>query len=308
MSVEVRPFRRSDREQLTALVNAHVAAVVPGGSVSVSRVLSHLEREAGEFVVDPWVDERATLVAAQRGRLVAAAHLLRYATDGRVADSYRGAAELRWFLFWPAAPFWPDSVEAADTLLAACVARLDRWHARVQYAEGTLPHPGVYGVPEQWPHVRAAYRRGGFVVGDRVERVYLADVAELHPGGASPRDGLRVVRELGVNGTRLTALAGAEAVGFVEVEILDDGERHGREGRLADVGNLEVVPGWRRQGVGRWLVAQAAEWLRLGRVDRLLAYAGPEEGATAVSFLEAVGFRLLTRTERAWQRRPTQAG
>ena len=32
MSLEVRPFRRGDREQLTALVNAHIAAVVPGGA------------------------------------------------------------------------------------------------------------------------------------------------------------------------------------------------------------------------------------------------------------------------------------
>ncbi|MDQ3531762.1 MAG: N-acetyltransferase, partial [Actinomycetota bacterium] len=29
-SIEVRPFRRGDREQLAALVNAHAAAVVPG--------------------------------------------------------------------------------------------------------------------------------------------------------------------------------------------------------------------------------------------------------------------------------------
>jgi len=39
-SVEVRPFRRSDREQLTALVNAHVQAVVPGVSVSVNTVMN----------------------------------------------------------------------------------------------------------------------------------------------------------------------------------------------------------------------------------------------------------------------------
>ena len=44
-SVEVRPFRRGDREQLTALVNAHVQAVVPGVSVSVNTVLSQLERD-----------------------------------------------------------------------------------------------------------------------------------------------------------------------------------------------------------------------------------------------------------------------
>ena len=121
-SIEVRPFRRDDREQLTGLVNAHVAAVVPGMSVSVNRVMSQLEREPGEFIVDPWVRERATLVAGQRRRIVAAAHLLRYAADESVGESYRDAGEIRWFLFWPEAPYWPDAAEAGEALLAACIA------------------------------------------------------------------------------------------------------------------------------------------------------------------------------------------
>lgn len=33
MSIEVRPFQRGDRDQVTALVNAHIQAVVPGMSV-----------------------------------------------------------------------------------------------------------------------------------------------------------------------------------------------------------------------------------------------------------------------------------
>jgi hypothetical protein len=72
-AIQVRPFRRADREQLTALVNAHIQAVVPGVAVSVNTVLSQLERNPGEFIVDPRVAERATLVAEQRGRVVAAA-------------------------------------------------------------------------------------------------------------------------------------------------------------------------------------------------------------------------------------------
>jgi hypothetical protein len=76
--VQVRPFRRADRDQLTQLtqlVNAHAEAVVPGMSVSVNTVLSSLERQPGEFIVDPWVSERVTLVAEQRNRVAAAAHL-----------------------------------------------------------------------------------------------------------------------------------------------------------------------------------------------------------------------------------------
>jgi hypothetical protein len=52
-SIRVRPFHRRDRDQLTVLVNAHAAAVVPGVGVSVSTMLSELERQPGEFVVKP---------------------------------------------------------------------------------------------------------------------------------------------------------------------------------------------------------------------------------------------------------------
>ena len=125
--VRVRPFRRADRDQLTALVNAHAQAVVPSVVVSVSTVLSQLEAEPGEFIVDPWVDRRATLVAEQRGRVVAAAHLLRYRGDGDVGESYRDVGKIRWLLCWPPAPFWPDTDAAGDRLAAAVTAgRTDR--------------------------------------------------------------------------------------------------------------------------------------------------------------------------------------
>ena len=53
-----------DRQEASLL---RAAAVVAGMSVSVNTVLSQLEREPGEFIVDPWVSERATFVAEQRG-------------------------------------------------------------------------------------------------------------------------------------------------------------------------------------------------------------------------------------------------
>jgi predicted RNA-binding protein with PIN domain len=218
MSVEVRPFRRDDREQVTALVNAHIQAVVPGVSVSVNAVMSQLEREPGEFVVDPWVSERTTLVAEQRGRIVAAAHLLHYAAAGHVGESYRDAGEIRWFVYWPEAPYWPDSVEAAHALIAACVQTFKRWDVARQYADGALPAPGVYGVPEQWPHVRATYARGGVVFDGHTEIVYIALVDQL-PRPAEPAvDGVTVQRSLGINGTRLSALRDGEMLGYIEVE------------------------------------------------------------------------------------------
>ena len=115
-AIEVRPFRRSDRDQLTQLVNAHAAAVIPGMSASVSAVLSALERQPGEFIEDPWVSERVTLVAEQAHRIAAAAHLLRYFPDERAGPAARDVGEIRWLLFWPEAPAanpcWPDATRS----------------------------------------------------------------------------------------------------------------------------------------------------------------------------------------------------
>jgi GNAT superfamily N-acetyltransferase len=307
MTVEVRQFRREDREQLASLVNAHIGAVVPGMSVSVNRLLSQLEREPEEFIVDPWVVERVTLVAVQRQRIAAAAHLLRYGSDTTVSESYRGAGEIRWFVFWPDARHWPDATEAGDVLLRASVAQLDRWGTTRQLADGSLPAPGVYGIPPQWPHVEAALGRAGFEHQGRVEAVFVRDLDRPFEARPRPFPDLSLTRSLGGNGTRLTALLGREEVGFVEVETLREPERLSRSGGWADVGNLFVHERHRRRGVATWLVVQAADWLRLAHVDRLLAYATPEEGSAAALYA-AAGFAELTRTRRGWVRGPRPGG
>ena len=102
--IDVRAFRRRDREQLTSLVNAHAAAVVPGISISVATMLSDLERQPDEFITYLWVSERVTLVADQGNRVAAAAHLLRYFADERAGEDVRGTGEIRWLVFWPEAP------------------------------------------------------------------------------------------------------------------------------------------------------------------------------------------------------------
>ncbi|MFI5896401.1 GNAT family N-acetyltransferase [Actinoplanes sp. NPDC051513] len=293
----IRPFARGDREQVTSLVNAHIAAVVPGASVSVQALMSQLEREPGEFIVDRWVRDRVTLVAEQRGRVVAAAHLLRYRDDADTAENYRNAGEIRWLVCWPDAPFWPDSAAAGDALAVACHAQLQRWAVTRRYADGTLPAPGVYGVPEQWPHIRAIYERIGFRHEGRTELVFVARIDKLDRPDA-PLAGLTTRRTVGINGTRITAVLGAENVGYIEVDTnLDTGPRISRLGAWADVGNLWVEPHHRRGRIGSWLVGQAADWLELGGAARLLDYAYTEEEDYA-AFLTATGFTVLTRTAR----------
>jgi GNAT superfamily N-acetyltransferase len=302
-SFEIRPFRRADRYQLARLVNRHIAAVMPGGSVSVNTLLSQLEREPEEFIVDPWVAERHALVAEQAGAVVAAAVLLRYRPDPDVGDAYRNAGEIRWLLFWPMAPddnpYWADGHDAADAVMSRCLEQFDAWSVDSRQADGALPYPGVYGVPEQWPHVEHLYRRHGFEQTGPTELVLLADLDRFEPAGELPLPGLEVRRLVGLNGTRLTAHIGGDPIAHIEIDLLDLPERQPRAGGLADIGNLFVGEDHRRQGVGGWLLAQAAHWLRLGRASRLLASAWPDEKAT-IEFLEHHQFVEVTRTRKGW--------
>jgi GNAT superfamily N-acetyltransferase len=300
-SIEVRPFRRADREQVTGLVNAHIAAVIPGISVSVNHVMAQLEREPGEFIVDPWVVERVTLVAEQRQAVVAAAHLLRYRAEPPVSESYRDLGEIRWFLFWPGASYWPDAAQAGETLLAGCLEQLERWGVARQAADGALPAPGVYGIPPQWPHIRAALERAGFRHEGHVEIIFLADLTSFGSTERPPIEGLTLQRTLGSNGTRFSALLDGDPMGYIEIAMLEPSERRPRVGGWADVGNLHVDEHYRRRGIATWLLAHAADWLRLAHVDRLLAYAWPEQ-SDYTGFFEQAGFHELTRTQRGWIR------
>jgi GNAT superfamily N-acetyltransferase len=314
-SIEVRPFHRRDRDQLTHLVNAHAAAVVPGIAVSVSTVLGSLERQPDEVIVDPWVSERATLVADYRDRVVAAAHLLRYYADERAGPAYRGAGEIQWLLFWPVAPagnpYWPDAAKAAEMLIAACVGQLEDWGVTSMGAGGELPVPGIYGVPEQWQHVCVLYERAGFAHTGHTEVVYLAKVEDLTHPAEPPLAGLTIRRSVGINGTRLSAVLGDEVTGYIETEALQGAERLSRHGGWADIGNLHVRAQHRRRGVATWLLGQAGDWLRLAQVERLLTYAwldGQDPAGQDYSgyraFLGASGFGELTRTKRGWTRPP----
>jgi GNAT superfamily N-acetyltransferase len=284
-SISVRPFRRSDREQLTDLVNAHIGAVVPGWAVSVNAVMSQLEREPGEAIVDPWVAERATLVALQADAVVAGAYLKRYRSDDDVGPAFRDTGAIEWFVFWP-------HLEAAATaLMEACHAQLDRWKVADRHADGKLPTPSTYGVPDCWPHVRRLYERSGFLA---------ADVADLPRSHDPPIAGLSLRREVDYGSTRFAAVVGDELVGVFRVEC--DLTKGGTLSRLAGWGGvweLTVEEQYRRRGVATWLLAHAAEWLRLAHVDRLIDQAWPSE-TDYLAFLHARGFRELTRTERAW--------
>ena len=251
-AITVRPFRRADRVQLTELVNAHVGAVVPGWAVSPNAVLSQLERQPEEVIVDPWVAERTALVAVEREAVVAAAYLKRYRADDDVAPPMANAGSIDWLVFWP------RHGKAADALMAECQAQLDRWDVATRYADGTLPTPATYGVPDCWPHVADLYRRAGFAPAGPAEVMLVARVEDLPAPHEPPIEGLTVGREVGFQATRFAARLDGEVVGYVHVRAdMTAGGALGRLAGWADLWELTVQDLWRRRGVATWLLARS---------------------------------------------------
>jgi hypothetical protein len=294
VSFVIRSFERADRDQLTELVNAHVAAVLPGVGLSVNTVLSQLEREPLETIVDPWVSERQCLVAISEGALVAAALLHRFRGDDDVREHYRLAGEIHWLVCRRA------DVEAGTALVDACLATFDRWEVSHRYADGSLPALACYGVPDTWPHIRHLYRQAGFVP-SREEIVLVARCAELL---SPPLDRVTVRRSLGLSGTRIELIRDDTSLGFIEVgEQRADMARSTSAATWTDIGNLVVNDPSNRDAVIPALLSMAAQWLLLGGVDRLVEYfAADFDPLDFLDLLERCGFNRLVTNQRAWTR------
>jgi GNAT superfamily N-acetyltransferase len=293
----VRPFRRTDREQLTGLVNAHVCSVVPGWAVSTSALLAQIERDPGQYVTDPWVAERLTLVAEVDSRVVAAAHLRRYRDDTDVGPDWRAAGEIAWLVCWPAQ-------ENAGRLLGeACVRSLSVWQVRRQFADGDLPTSATYGIPDSWPHVSRILASTGFDPAAARRELTLAGGLDGVPDpGPAPLPGLSVRRVVGTFGARFEAVLGGEVVGLVEAQ--DDHTRGGTLARLdgwADLAELHVEPGVRGRGVGTWLTSHLVSWLRLGGTERFLVALGQDEFHLEAWFAR-FGWQRIGQSRRGWER------
>lgn len=297
MSAAVRLFERRDRDQLSALINLHVAAVIPGVVLSVNTVLSQLEREPGESIVDPWVAERCCLVVEREHRIVAAVLLHRFRADSDVGTNYRGVGDVRWLVCHP------DSTTDGQILLAATMDQMRRWGATTVGAECALPAPGCYGIPDSLPHLRALLIGAGFGEPTRREFVLAARCDDLV--GADLGDA-RIVRTLGTLGARFTLFVDDDSRGYIEVcQPSADLYRSSTSAFWADVGNLvlaneadptEVIPA---------LLSTGAEWLLLGGVTRLIDYwAADVDPPEYLIELRRAGFQTLVQNDRGFQRTP----
>ena len=294
--MRVQPFEPSHLAQLLGLVNLHLGAVVPGWALSGKFLAEHLERDHTEPLTDPWVEERTTLCAVDRGTLLAAAHLLRYGEGGEVGGGYRGAGEIDWFVALPGRD------DAAAAVLAATRERMAGWEVKREYGWiSGLPTVPMIGVPESWPHVAAALQAAGYRPDPRHHReaLYGGRLSGVPaPTGEPPVVGLTVRRTDGRYGTRFSAVvSGDDEVGFCEV--VPDLTRGGllpALGGWAELHEIRVREDCRDRGVGSHLVRRAVAWLRLAGCDRIVFnVAAPDEAAGAGRFYRRFGWDVFVR-------------
>jgi len=295
VSAAIRPFERRDRDQLTALANSHVAAVIPGVMLSVNTVLGQLEREPSENIVDPWVAERLCLIAEQDSGIVAATLLHRFRGDADVSAGYRGAGAIRWLLCKL------ETQHAGALLLEQALTQMRLWRVAMVSAENDLPAIGCYGVPDTLPHIRRLLLNAGFGQPTRAELVLAARCDALT---GHQRDGSSVTRTLGLLGARFTLSAQDEELGFIEVcEAPAEMARSSVAARWADIDNLNLHQGVDPAHVMPALLSAAADWLLLGGVTRLVDYwAEDVDSPSYLEQLQRAGFRVLVRNERGFKR------
>jgi GNAT superfamily N-acetyltransferase len=284
--VTVEPHRDLHLDQLQRLVNCHLAGVVPGWQLPAGIIAGSLRPLAGDSELDLWVAERHTLCAVEEGRLLGAAHVLRYTSRAAVGAGYRGAAELAWLLFWP------ESESAAQVLIDAARELVAGWGpTRVYACDTSLPVPVVSGVPESWPHVSAADEQ--VLYGGR-----LPEVCPPRP----PVPGLEVRSAPDEPGQRFLAEHDGAEIGFLEwsPDLSCGGSLPALAG-WAELCALRIREDWRGQGVGEWLVRRTVPFLRMVGVSRVVVtVAAREEQAGAGRFCRRLGWEPVVRLEQGW--------
>ena len=293
--VRTAPLDRSHLHQTLALANSHLGNLVPGWSMTLDYFWERLQSNPEEYVVDPWVVERKSIVGIVRDRVCAAAHLLRYGDDTR----WRGVGEIAWILFWP------EEREAGAAVLSECRRQMEVWKVSKEQISGSLPVPVCPGIPDVWPHIGHLMETSGYSAdGDFDESVYGGTLDGIPGPGRPPINGATIHREVGNLTTRFVARVEGRDIACCEcISDLTAGGQLPAFAGWAEIAELESSEPMRNRGVGSWILRHAVEWLRLAGCERIvMSVAREHEKAGAGRFYNRFGWMPLVRQKKHWRR------
>ena len=292
--VQIAPLDRSHLPQVLALVNSHLSTAIPGWSLTADYFWERLKSEPQEYITDPWVVERKSIVGIVRDRVCAAAHLRRYGDDTR----WKGVGEIAWILFWP------EEREAGVAVMTECRRQMNAWQVVDEQISGPLPVPVCVGIPDVWPHISGLVEQFGYSANEDVdESVYGGTLNGISALGESPVSDVTIHRDAGKFGTRFVARLDGHDIAHCEciADLTEGGQLPALAG-WAELSELETSEAMRNQGVGSWVVQHAVEWLRLARCERIvLSVARDDEKAGAGRFYKRFGWMPLVR-QKHWRR------
>jgi GNAT superfamily N-acetyltransferase len=297
--IEVQPFNEHEHLfSLQDIISRHVETAIPGWALPAQAILQNIKRNFHEAIIDPWVIERKTLCVMDNGRLLAAAHLLRYGDGEAVGEWYKNKGDVAWFVAWPNEP------EGGASLLAAAREQMVAWGVKTVTAwDSSLGLPLLGDVPDCWPHIRKLLVEAGFErLHPREEAIFGGWLTHIPPPGDVPVPGVTMRRVMTQQGVAFTAYLDDQAIGWCQVvaDLTDGGENPNLRG-WAELSEMQVDETWQNRGLGAWLVRHAVEWLRLAGCDRIaLAVASDNEARGAGRFYERFGWRPFCRREIGW--------
>ncbi len=297
MTSEIVPYEHDHLPQVCELVNLHLSSAVPGWALPAEVIEAAMQRNPGEYVIDPWVAERKTICAVEGKRVVGIAHLLHYGSGDDVGVHYKGAGDISWFLVWP------EFGGAVHNLLGACQKQMVNWKVTdVKVWDNGLPVPLLGDIPDTWPHIRRVLSDERFrPTGD--EAIFGGWLQDVPLPAIAPLDGLTCQRRLRSNrGFGFSAMHKWREIGWCECipDLTQGGLLPALKG-WAELSELFIEEDWRGQGIGTWLMGQAVEWLRLAGCDRIaFSVAADDEGRGAGRFYERMGWNAFTRLKTGW--------
>jgi ribosomal protein S18 acetylase RimI-like enzyme len=292
---EIRAFQTQDLPQLTQLINQHISMLIPTWGLPSDLILSRLESNPDQPMIDPWVMERKTLCAFVGEQLVAAAHLLRYGKDETVAENHRGIGDIAWFFFYP--EHQPEAV----VFLEACHQKMRQWEVtKLSAWESGLSIPCLTGIPDKWPHLLALFYEAGYWPNpERAEAIFGGGFETILALAKQEPKGKLLIQDMESLKRYSLQTITDEEMGFCLFDAKLPRERPALES-WAELCEISVEEAWRRRGVGRFLLQEMVSYLVAYGIKNIV-FSVVQDNDAAIAFYRNVDWNAISRSQDGWE-------